>query len=135
MDESAFPLIDNFLKGVATDKGWDDPSVERLRSAGEETLSSLSQLDNQYSTGGSGGGGPTKLVVSAYPQGKAAIELEFVTVLDDENLEDRLAYRDNETEIWDEREISFCLLRHYTSKVHHQKYHGMDVVVAKVERL
>ena len=60
--------------------------------------------------------------------------MDFVSVLeDDENLGDRLAYLDDEDENVDDREISFRLLRHYTSSVRHQKYYGMDIVTVRVE--
>ena len=36
-------------------------------------------------------------------------------------------------EIQDGREISFRLLRHYASSVHHQKYHGVDIVTVNVD--
>ena len=86
MDTSAFPLIDGFLQEVAADKGWDGPSTQRLRSAGEETLSSLLQPANLPQ-----GERTPMLILLAYPEANV-IEMEFMTVLDEENLEDRLAY-------------------------------------------
>lgn len=62
------------------------------------------------------------------------MELEFITAWEEENLEDRLAYLGEEAEIWDEREMSFRLLRHSASSVRHQQYHGLDVVVVTVNR-
>ena len=60
-------------------------------------------------------------------------ELEFSAVSGDDNIEDRLAYLDEQPEIEDEREISFRLLRHYASSVRHQKYHNTDIITAVVE--
>ena len=40
-DRSAFSDIDVFLHKFACDAGWNEGSVSKLRSAGEETLSSL----------------------------------------------------------------------------------------------
>ena len=60
-------------------------------------------------------------------------ELEFSAVSGEENIEDRLAYLDEEPEIEDEREISFRLLRYYASSVRHQKYHNVDIITVQVE--
>ena len=74
-----------------------------------------------------------RLLIVARPEGRA-VELEFVSVLEDEeNLGDRLAYLDDEEESLDDREVSFRLLRHYASSVRHHKYYGMDVVIVRVE--
>ena len=50
----------------------------------------------------------------------------------EENLEDRLAYMGENPEISDGRDISFHLLRHLSSSVKHQKYHGVDIVSVNV---
>ena len=127
------PKVDEFLKDVAGSMGWNETSTGRLRSAGEETLSSLLQPDNEHAGGESDGKTPSLLIVTRPETG--AVELEFVSVVEgEENLEDRLAYLDDQEQIIDDREISFRLLRHYASSVSHQKYHGMDIVTVRVER-
>ena len=60
--------------------------------------------------------------------------MEFLAVFEEENLEDRLAYLEEQTETLDDRELSFRLLRHYASSVRHQKYHGLDIVTVQVTR-
>ncbi|MYD51523.1 MAG: hypothetical protein F4W93_08570 [Dehalococcoidia bacterium] len=127
LDTSNLPQIDAFLQELAGKMGWDSASTDRLRSAGEETLSSLLQPDNEQPDEK-----VPRLVVTARPEGQS-VELEFVTAFEDENLEDRLAYLDDQTETEDEREISFRLLRHYASSVRHQKYQGMDIVTVRVD--
>ena len=132
LDLADLPQIDKFMRDVAEQMGWNEESTQRLRSAGEETLSSLLQPDNEYEAGQATGRTPRLLIV-ARPQG-GAVELEFVSVLEDEeNLGDRLAYLDDEEESADGREVSFRLLRHYASSVRHHKYYGMDVVMVRVE--
>ena len=128
LDVSAIPVVDGFLADVAAGNGWDGPSARRLRSAGEEALSSLLQPE-----AGAEGRRAPRLILSARPAGEA-IEMEFVTAVEEENLGDRLAYLDAETQTWDDREIPFRLLRHYASEVRHQKYHGLDIVTVKVGR-
>ena len=60
-------------------------------------------------------------------------ELEFVTSLEGENLEDHLAYLNELPPVPDEREVSYRLLWHYASSVRHQKYHGLDIITVQVE--
>ena len=120
------PGIDAFLRRMASRCGWDEAATQRLRAAGEETLSSLL----------SGGPGhdvddKPRLVILARPG--RTVELEFLAVFDDDNLEDRLAYMGDQEEAVDDRELSFRLLRHYASAVRHRKYHGLDVVTVRVE--
>ena len=123
---SALPKIDTFLRELAARIDWNDVSTERLRSVGEETLSSL--LGREDSDGGDN---VRRLIIVARPGG-GTVELEFLAVLEEDNLEDRLSYLSEQAEIWDEREISFRLLRHYASSVRHQKYHGLDIVTVQV---
>lgn len=62
------------------------------------------------------------------------LEMDFMAVFEEENLEDRLACLDEQSETVDERELSFRLLRHYASSERHQKYHGLDIVTVQVTR-
>ena len=126
--QSAVTEIDEFLRSFAADIGWDDPAAQRLRAAGEETLMSLlpqaeDRIDDE-----------PRLIVAARHSG-ATVELEFLAVFDDQNLEDRLAHLSEESQSssgTEEGEISLRLLRHYASSVHHQKFHGLDVVTVQV---
>ena len=129
---SDLPRIDAFMQKVAADMGWSEEATRRLRSAGEETLSSLLQPDSEYPADGGTDKTP-RLIIDVRPDG-GAVEMEFVSTLEDEeNLEDRLAYLNEEDESVDERELSFRLLRHYASSVRHRKYQGMDIVTVRVE--
>lgn len=128
LDIADLPRIDAFLQKVAARMGWEAAATGRLRSAGEETLASLLQSGEEYPEGER-----PRLIVAARPQA-GAVELEFLAVFDEENLEDRLAYLNEQTETFDERELSFRLLRHYASSVRHRKYHGLDIVTVRVNR-
>jgi len=126
---SAVSEIDAFLRGFAADIGWDDPAAQRLRSAGEETLMSLLQQDDDRSTADA----PSLIVVARHSG--AVVEMEFLAVFDEQNLEDRLAHLNEESQStagMEEGEISLRLLRHYASSVHHQKFHELDVVTVQV---
>ena len=127
LDPSSLPEIDRFLCGVAAKSNWDEASTDRLRAAGEETLTSLLPQDDTHASGAR-----QRLVVRA-GRGAGKITLEFMAASDEENLEDRLAYLSEESTIEDERDISFRLLRHYASSVQHRKYHNIDIVTVEVE--
>ncbi len=132
LDFSDLPRIDAFMQKVAADMDWSEVATQRLRSAGEETLSSLLQPDSEYPAD-SGTDKTPRLIIAVRPD-RGTVEMEFVSTLEDEeNLEDRLAHLNEEEESVDEREISFRLLRHYASSVRHRKYQGMDIVTVRVE--
>ena len=126
MNLSSLPSIDSYLQGFAGSAGWNEASINRLRSAGEETLSSLLSPDGESEENDG-----KRLIVSAR-RADDAIEMEFVVTTEGENLEDKLAYMNEQPEIQDEREISFRLLRHYASSVQHHKYHDTDIITVQV---
>ena len=118
--------VDGFLRQFARRAAWNEASTERLASAGEETLAVLMQEHSDAET-------PLRLTLSARHEDHAA-ELEFVTSLEGENVEDHLANLSDLPPVPDEREVSFRLLLYYASSVSHQKYHGVDIVTVRVER-
>ncbi len=126
LENDALPNIEQFLLAVAAKGGWNDASAERLTSAGEETLAILLQ-----ESGAEGPDHARRLTVNARLEGSTA-EVEFVTFLEGENVEDSLAHLNELPPMPDEREVSFRLLWHYASAVHHQKYHGMDIITVHV---
>ena len=126
MNLSSLPRIDSFLQEFAANAGWNEASINRLRSAGEETLLSLLAQDEEPEEDAS------KRLIVAARRADAAIEMEFAVTTEGGNLEDKLAYLNEQPEIQDEREISFRLLRHYASSVQHHKYHDTDIVTVQV---
>ena len=126
MSSSSLPAIDAFLRDRAATAGWNEASVSRLRSAGEETLSSLlsHETDPEEAAG--------KRVVVSARRVEGDIEMEFTTTTEGANLQDKLAYLGDQPEIYDEDEISFRLLRHYASSVEHHKYHDIDIITVRV---
>ena len=130
LELSSLPKIDEFLWEFGERAGWNQSSTARLRSAGEETLASLLRTEDDEEEGEGGDG--RRLRVSARLN-ENAVEMEFLAVSEDENLEDRLALLSDQPETPDERELSFRLLRHYASSVQHRQYHNLDVVTVRVE--
>ena len=128
LDSDALPKLGEFLRGFASRARWDPASKERLVLVGEETLTSLSLEEVDESENGR----QRRLVVTVRTD-RGGAELEFVSGTEGENLEDQLAYLGETPDIQDGRDISFRLLRHYSSSVRHQKYHGVDIVTVSVE--
>ena len=124
---AALPSVDEFLGSIAADMNWNEAATERLRSAGEETLSSLVFPEDGQSTDNA-----SQLTLTARRAGMA-IDLEFVASIDQENLEDRMAYLSDELRVPEPSEVSLRLLRHYASAVRHQKYHGLDIISVRVD--
>ena len=127
LDISSLPRVNEFLRDLGSGVGWDPPSIERLCSAGEETLSSMLELREDYEEDT-----PPRLVVIARPAA-GSVEMEFLAVFSEENIEDRITYLSEQAETPDVEEISFRLLRHYASSVRHRKYHGIDIVAVRVD--
>ena len=127
LEMASLPRIDEFLRAYASKHSWNEVSADRLASAGEETLAILLQGSQEAA------GGERRLTVSARTEGQAA-EIEFVTALEGENMEDRLAYLSELPPAPDERDVSFRLLWHFASSVQHQKYHGVDIITVRVGR-
>ena len=125
LDMHALPRIDDFLGRLADGLGWDEASSNRLRFVGEEALSSLLGDEQDES--------PRRLIVLARP-GAGVVELEFMAVLAEEKLEDRIAYLSEQSESPEAQEISLRLLRHFASAVRHRKYQGIDIVTVEVPR-
>ncbi len=126
VDEHTLQRLGVFLRGFASNAGWSPASAERLVLVGEETLASMASAEDDAEPAGR-----RRLVVTARSVSQGA-ELEFVSATDEENLEDRLAYMGENPDISDGRDISFRLLRHLSSSVSHQKYHGVDIVSVNV---
>ena len=126
LETESLPELNAFLQGLVAKAGWDTDATERLTAAGEETLAVLLQ---QY---GDEADNTPRLRVAGRVEDRSA-EVEFMTALEGENMEDRLAYLGELSPVPDDHEVSYRLLRHYASSVSHQKYHGMDIVTVTVK--
>ncbi|MXX33048.1 MAG: hypothetical protein F4Z51_12650 [Chloroflexi bacterium] len=127
LDVSALPGIEAFLRQLGADLRWNQASIDRLHAAGEETLSAMLNLRDDYESDQ-----PPRLALIARPAG-GSVELEFLALFSEENLEDRVAYLSEQAEEPEVGDISFRLLRFYASSVRHRKYYGIDIVTVEVE--
>ena len=125
LDIGALPRLDEFLAQMAANLGWNEASANRLRLVGEEALSSLLGEEQEDAA--------RRVIVLARP-GTGMIELEFMAVLKEENIEDALAYMSEQSNAPESSEISLRLLRYFASGVRHRKYQGIDIVTVEVSR-
>ena len=142
MSMADLPKLDDFLRDFASRSGWDEASTGRLRSAGEETLTSLLTHEDEAGvlqsapTGQLAPDWTVKRLVVYAQRADGSIELEFMAASEGENLEDRLAHLGDEAvNSRQDTDISFRLLRHYASSVQHRKYHDVDIVTVRVGRV
>ena len=77
---------------------------------------------------------PTILVVAVTVRAAGQDEAYLIAATGDENLEDQLAYLNEDLRLPDADEISLRLLRHQAASVRHQKYYGVDIITVLVER-
>ena len=123
----ALAEIRAFLKSFGARVGWRDEAVERVQLAAEEALVSLMGDEGEES------GPARRLRLSARSQ-RDTVELEFLAVAGEGNLEDRLALAGEQSfEVAGEQDFSLRLLRHLAASVRHQKYHDTDILTVRVE--
>lgn len=127
LDLSALPEIETFLRKLGSDLGWNQASIDRLHAAGEETLTAMLRLRDDYESDQ-----PPRLVLIGRSS-SGAVELEFLAMFSEENIEDRIAYLSEQAEAPDVSDLSFRLLRFYAAAVRHRKYYGIDIVTVEIE--
>ena len=127
LDEKALPKVMDFMRDFASRHKWDAAATERLTAASEETLSILAQYVAEEDDGA-----PHRLAISARLE-EGAADLEFTSLLEGENMEDRLTHLSALPPVPDESEVSYRLLHHYASSINHQKYYGIDVISLRVD--
>ncbi len=127
LENTSLPAIDEFLTGLASGLRWNEASTLRLRAAGEETLATLQEQQDDIENSA-----PPRLVIKARPQGRI-VDLEFVATTQHENIEDQLAYLTDEGAIPTADDLSLRLLRFHASAVRHEKFYGVDIVTVQVE--
>ena len=126
LDLSALQEMQKFSRGQAAKLGWNEASTERLPAASEEALVNLlGQEDEQQPEEA------PSLVVMARPE-PGKVELEFMAVFDETNLEDRLAHLEEEAEGGRRAKFPCACCGTTQPRSAHQKYYGLDIVTVQV---
>lgn len=100
LETESLPELNKFLRGLVSRTGWNPDATERLTAAGEETLAVLMQ---QY---GDEIDSVPKLPVTGRVENRST-EVEFITALEGENMEDRLAYLGELAPVPDDRTTGY----------------------------
>ena len=132
LSQSSLPAVDGFLSQFADGHAWTEEGKNRLRLVGEEVIMSL--LEEEENDGQAEQ--KRRLVATVRPDSGSA-ELEIVVASDDAiqgNIENRVAYLGQDQALEDEQQLSFRILRHYASSVHHRKYYGLDIISCRVDK-
>ena len=132
LSQSSLPAVDGFLSEFADGHAWTEEGKNRLRLVGEEVIMSL--LEEEENDGQAEQ--KRRLVATVRPDSGSA-ELEIVVASDDAiqgNIENRVAYLGQDQALEDEQQLSFRILRHYASSVHHRKYYGLDIISCRVDK-
>ena len=124
LDRASLPALHGFLDDFAARRKWSEDAAARLRSAGEEALTSLAG-------DGSAAAGERRLLVTIRSDGADA-ELEFLAAAGDQNLQDLIVLLPDSPENA-EREVSLRLLRHAAASVRHEQYHSADILLVRVD--
>ena len=131
LSESSVPVVDDFLRKFASDHSWTEEGGNRLRLVGEEVILSLLNEEEEGPAGQE-----RRLVATVRPEIGSA-EIEIVVASNDAiqgNIENRMAYLEQDQALEDEQQMSVRILRHYASSVHHRKYYGVDIISCRVDR-
>ncbi len=131
LSQSSLPAVDGFLCQFADSHSWTEKGKNRLRLVGEEVILSLLEEEDDDP-----GQEKRSLVATIRPDSGSA-ELEIVAALDDAtqgNIENRIAYLDQDQSLEDEQQLSVRILRHHASSVHHRKYYGLDIISCRVDK-
>ena len=128
LDQSALPGIRTFLREFAGREGWGNGMSERLEAVGEEVLASLLGADEDRK-----GSDRLRMRMTAQRTEDGAV-LEFAVAPRGANLQDRLALlKGHGDETPTQEAVSLRLLRHLSSSVRHQQYHGCDIITVHVK--
>ena len=130
LSRSSLSAVDDFLSQFADRHSWTEDGKNRLRLVAEEVVLSLLKEENGEQAEQKRG-----LVATTRPEG-SSVELEIVVASDDAiygNIQNRIAYLDEDQAIEDDQELSLRILSHYASSVNHRQYSGIDIITCRVE--
>ncbi|MCY4232358.1 MAG: purine/pyrimidine permease [Bacteroidetes bacterium] len=127
LDISVFDELRGFIDNFSKKFSWSGDFTLRVEAAVEEALLILcdeSKEDNKE--------GALQLSIKNEP---SQATLEFYAGDSKENLEDRIALLGTDISTPDiERDFSVRMLKHLTTSVRHERYHGTEILILKVQK-
>ena len=129
LDLSALPQLRTFLNDFTVRRKWNQEMNDRPDAVAEEVLVMLVQqykADKQSRK--------RKLLLLARKVSSGAVLVFISTTGEGKNLQDQIALLSEQVEedLFD-KEISLRLLRHLASSIHHQQYHGADIMTVRID--
>ena len=131
LSQASIPAVDEFLSKFADRHSWSEDGKNRLRLVGEELILSLLEEETD------GQPGLKRTLVATIRPESASAEFEIVVASNDAiqgNIENRMAYLDEDQALEVEDALSVRILRHYASSVNHRQYHGIDIISCRVDK-
>ncbi len=123
----ALPELQTFIRKFSKSHSWSSNFTIRVEGAVEEALLILChQTDPDKKDG----------VLQLMIKGESdRATLEFVAADSTENLQDRIALMGSDVSAVNlERDISLRMLKHLTTSVRHERYHGTEIIVLEVHK-
>ena len=121
------PELTDFLTAAAQRWHWNEPSTDRLQQVNEELVLTLLKEHEEDAE-------PRHLQL-AIRQDAGQLELEYIAVAGEANIEDRALILQDATSESTESDLSVQLLHHFATEIRHQKYFDMDIVNIRVDRV
>ena len=127
LDVQALTELQSFIRDFSKGHSWSSGFTLRVEAAVEEALLILcSQTDTNKEDG------VLQLIIKGESEHAT---LEFVAADSRENLEDRIALIGADVSTPDlERDVSLRMLKHLTTSVRHERYHGTEILVLEVHK-
>lgn len=133
LNEAALTKVDALLGDFTKRRKWNEAAANRLRATAEETLLTLIDQPTGGEENDDGAQAETERRLRVSVRGsRDSAEMEFIAGPGHQNLEDMIVLLPDAPHDL-ERESSLRLLRHYAASVHHQQYHGSDIVIVHVD--
>lgn len=118
--------LSTFLTEAATKWRWNEPSIQRLIQVNEELVLTLLDRDSEEDS-------HTRNLQLSIRHDAGTLELEYIALAGEENIEDRAVVMQETTTEPSAAELSLQILRHLATDVRHQKYFNMDVLTLHVD--
>ena len=118
--------LSTFLSEAATKWRWNEPSIQRLIQVNEELVLTLLDRDSEEDS-------HTRNLQLSIRHDAGTLELEYIALAGEENIEDRAVVMQETTTEPSAAELSLQILRHLATDVRHQKYFNMDVLTLHVD--
>ncbi len=123
----SLPELQTFVRKFSKNHSWPSSFTNRVEGAVEEaTLILCNQTDTEEKDG----------VLQLIIRGETdRATLEFIAADSTENLQDRIALMGSGISTINlERDISLRMLKHLTTSVRHERYHGTEIIILEVHK-